>query len=98
LVKKYVVGAKMYESKIKEIIADFPLFRKQEEKEKFFLVLGLLVSRQISLAKAAELMEIPRQELIFLLDKMGIDYHFLSAEDIKKEKSAVNKLLEELKK
>lgn len=87
----------MNESKISEAVADFPLFRKQEEKERFFLVLGLLISRQISLAKAAEAMEVSREELQFLLDKLGIDYYFLSDEDIKKEKNAANRLLEELR-
>jgi predicted HTH domain antitoxin len=49
------------------------------------------------LAKAAEAMEVSREELQFLLDKLGIDFYFLSDEDIKKEKNAANKLLKELK-
>lgn len=87
----------MNESKISEAVADFPLFRKQEEKERFFLALGLLISRQISLAKAAEAIGVTREELQFLLDKLGIDYCFLSDEDIEKEKDAANRLLEELR-
>lgn len=87
----------MNESKISEAVSDFPLFRKQEEKERFFLVLGLLISRQISLAKAAEAIGVSREELEFLLDKLGIDYYFLSDEDVKKEKNAANRLLEELR-
>lgn len=55
------------------------------------------ISRQISLAKAAEAMEVSREELQFLMDKLGIDYYFLSDEDIKKEKHAVNRLLGELR-
>ena len=42
------------------VIEKFPLFEKYEEKEKFFTVLGLLLTRQITLAKAAELLEMTR--------------------------------------
>jgi hypothetical protein len=44
-------------AKIREAVTDFPLFRQYEDKARFFLVLGLLLSRQISFARAAELGE-----------------------------------------
>jgi predicted HTH domain antitoxin len=83
-------------SKIREAVTDFPLFRGYEEKERFFLVLGLLLSRQISFARAAELAGLSREELSFLLDKLSIEYNFLTEEDIKSERESVERLLEEL--
>ena len=71
---------------IKRVISSFPLFRNYPEKEKFFKVLGLLIARQISLAKAAELLNLQREELIFLLDKLNIEYSYLDEEETKKEK------------
>jgi hypothetical protein len=44
-------------AKIREAVTDSPLFRQYEKKERFFLVLGLLLSRQISFARTAELGE-----------------------------------------
>ena len=86
------------ESKIRGVITDFPLFRRYDEKESFFLVLGLLVSRQISFARAAELTGLSREELSFLMDKLGIEYDFLTEEDIKEERESAERLVRELKK
>lgn len=83
-------------SKIREAVTDFPLFSRYEEKERFFLVLGLLLSRQISFARAAELAGLSREELSLLLDKLGIEYDFLTEEDIKNEKESADRLLEGL--
>ena len=47
-------------SGIKEVITDFPLFMRYDEKERFFLVLGLLIAGQISFARAAELTGLSR--------------------------------------
>lgn len=84
------------ETKIKEVVTGFPLFRRYEEKERFFLALGLLVSRQISFARAAELTGLSREEFSFLLDKLGIEYDFLTGEDVKGEKESVERLLKDL--
>lgn len=54
-------------SKIRAAVTEFPLFRDYEEKARFFLVLGLLLSRQISFPKAAELAGLSREELSLLL-------------------------------
>ncbi|MGQ4834172.1 MAG: UPF0175 family protein [Candidatus Asgardarchaeia archaeon] len=80
---------------IEKVITEFPLFAKYSEKEKFFKVLGLLVARQISLAKAAELLGLRRDEFIFLLDKLNIEYSYLDEEEAQREKSAVKRMLEE---
>lgn len=69
---------------------------RYEEKERFFLVLGLLLSKQISFARAAELVGLSREELSFLLDKLGIEYNFLTEEDIKSERESAESVLEKL--
>ena len=57
-----------------------------EEKEKFFTVLGLLFTRQITLAKAAELLEMTRDDFSRVLKLMGLEYSYLSEEEIELEK------------
>ena len=86
------------ELKIRGVITDFPLFRGYDEKERFFLVLGLLVSRQISFARAAELTGLSREDFSFLVDKLGIEYDFLTEEDVKEERESAERLVRELKK
>ncbi len=81
---------------IRAVVTDFPLFGGYEEKERFFLVLGLLLSKQISLARAAELAGLTRVEFAFLLDKLGIAYEFLTEADIEDEREAAAQLVKEL--
>jgi predicted HTH domain antitoxin len=81
---------------IREVVTDFPLFHGYEEKERFFLVLGLLLSKQISFARAAELAGLSRVEFSFLLDKLGIAYEFLTEADIESERESAKRLLKEL--
>ena len=38
------------------VVDEFPLFSDRGEKERFLLVLGLLVSRTVTLDKAAEIL------------------------------------------
>ena len=82
---------------IEKVVWGFPLFKTYEEKERFFKVLGLLVSHQITFEKAAELLKLDREKLAFLLDLLEIDYSFLDEEEDNLERRAVKKILEELK-
>ena len=68
------------------MIEKFPLFESYEKKEKFFTVIGLLFTRQITLAKAAELLDIRREELSEILRLMGLDYSYLTKEEVEHEK------------
>jgi predicted HTH domain antitoxin len=68
------------------VIEKFPLFEKYEEKENFFTVLGLLFTRQITLAKAAELLEMARDDFSRVLKLMGLDYSYLNEDEIGREK------------
>lgn len=71
----------------KEIASEVQLFQNIEQKEKFIFVVGALVSRLISLHKAAEIMEMETDILLNILDLMGIDFSYLTNKDIAIEKN-----------
>ncbi len=68
------------------VIEKFPLFEKYEKKENFFIAVGLLFTRQITLAKAAELLEMTRDDFSTVLKLMGLEYSYLNEEEIEQEK------------
>jgi predicted HTH domain antitoxin len=67
------------------IVNEFPLFKGKEEKERFLLVLGLLASRTITLAKAAEVLGMSRLEFSAVLRTIGFEYSYLDEEEAGKE-------------
>jgi predicted HTH domain antitoxin len=71
----------------KEIASEVQLFQNIEQKERFIFVVGALVSRLISLHKAAEIMEMETDIFLNILDLMGIDFSYLTVEDIAIEKN-----------
>jgi predicted HTH domain antitoxin len=75
------------------IIERFPLFESYEKKERFFTVLGLLFTRQVTLAKAAELLGMSREELSGILKLMGLEYSYLTKDEVKREKEASEALM-----
>ncbi len=80
---------------LESVVEDFPLFNGKEEKERFLLVLGLLASRTVTLAKAAEILGMSRLELSALLKTIGFKYSYLdekeSGEEVKAGKSLLKK-------
>ena len=70
-------------------VEDFPLFEKREDKERFLIALGLLASRSVSLAKAAELVGMSRSEFSALLRGVGFRYSYLDEDEALKEIGAV---------
>jgi len=64
----------------------------REKKEKFFTVLGLLFTKQVTLAKAAELLDMSREELSALLKNLGLEYSYLSKDEVQQEKKAAESL------
>jgi predicted HTH domain antitoxin len=66
-------------------VEDFPLFEKREEKERFLLTLGLLASRSITLAKAAELAGMSRTSFSALLRGVGFRYSYLDTDEASEE-------------
>ncbi|MEB3339831.1 hypothetical protein [Okeania sp.] len=71
---------------LKDITGALPIFVESEQKEKFLFVLGALMARLISLKKGTEIMEIDAEELLQILDLLGIEFSYLSYEDIEQEK------------
>ncbi len=72
---------------LQEIAGNIQIFPEIEQKERFLFVVVALVSRIISLKKAAEIMELEVEVLLQLLEIMGIEFSYLSNEDIAIEKS-----------
>ncbi len=68
------------------IASQVQLLQNIEQKETFIFVIGALKSRIISLHKAAEIMEIDTEMFLKVLELMGIDFSYLSVEDIATEK------------
>lgn len=75
------------------VVDDFPLFERREEKERFLLALGLLASRSITLAKAAELSGMSRLEFSALLRSIGFKYSYLDEGEAAKESGAAEELV-----
>jgi predicted HTH domain antitoxin len=76
-----------YETTFKEIASQVQLFQSIEQKERFIFVLGALTSRLISLHKAAEIMEMDTEIFLKILELMGIDFSYLTVDDIAIEKN-----------
>ena len=70
-----------------EIASNVQIFPDLEQKERFLFVVGALVSRIFSLKKAAEMMELEVEVLLQLLELMGIEFSYLTDDDIALETS-----------
>ncbi len=70
----------------KEIASEIQLFQNLEQKETFLFIIGALVSRLITLRKAAEVMEMDTEVFLKLLELTGIEFSYLSSEDIAMER------------
>ena len=76
-----------HQTSFQEIASQVQLFQSIEQKETFIFVLGALTSRLISLHKAAEIMEMDTEIFLKVLELMGIDFSYLTVEDIAIEKN-----------
>ena len=72
---------------LKEIAANVQIFSDVEQKERFLFVVGALVSRLISLKKAAEIMGLEVEALLQILESMEIEFFYLTTEDLAIERS-----------
>ena len=72
---------------LKEIAANVQIFSDVEQKERFLFVVGALVSRLISLKKAAEIMELEVEALLQILESMDIEFSYLGNDDIAIERN-----------
>jgi predicted HTH domain antitoxin len=71
----------------KEIASEVKLFQNIDQKESFLFILGALVSRVISLKKAAEIMQMEPEVFWQILDLMGIEFSYLEPEDVSIERT-----------
>jgi len=69
------------------IASEVQLFQTLDQKEDFLFLIGALLARVISLKKASEIMQLEPSEFLRILDLMGIEFSYLSEEDIEIEKS-----------
>lgn len=76
-----------HQTTFQEIASQVQLFQSIEQKETFIFVIGALTSRLISLHKAAEIMEMDTEIFLKILELMGIDFSYLTVEDIAREKN-----------
>jgi len=58
-----------------------------EQKENFLFILGALTARLISLKKAAEILNLEPETFIKILELTGIEFSYLTEEDIAAEKT-----------
>ncbi len=66
----------------KQVALEIHIFKEVEQKETFLFVLGALVMRLISLQKAAEIMEIEPHMFLQILELIGIDFSYISEDDV----------------
>jgi predicted HTH domain antitoxin len=69
------------------IASEVQLFQSVEQKENFLFLLGALLARVITLKKAAEVLQLEPAELLKILDLMGIEFSYLSEDDIALERT-----------
>jgi len=69
------------------IASEVQLFQTVDQKENFLFLIGALLARVISLKKTSEIMQLEPSEFLKILDLMGIEFSYLSEEDIEIEKS-----------
>ena len=68
------------------IAIEIPVFQKIDQKETFVFMIGALFARLISLRKASEIMDMEPEMFLKLLEIMGLDFSYLTEDDITIEK------------
>ena len=71
----------------KTIASELQVFKTVEQKENFLFLLGAVLAKVISLQKAAEVMEMEPEMFLQILDLMGIEFSYLSENDVALEKN-----------
>jgi predicted HTH domain antitoxin len=72
---------------LQNIATEVQLFNTLEQKENFLIVLGALTARLISLKKASEVLNLEPEAFLQILDLMGIEFSYLTEDDIAVEKT-----------
>lgn len=76
----------MLPSRRQNIAAEVQLFNILEQKENFLIILGALTARIISLKKASEVLTLEPDTFLKILELMGIEFSYLTEDDIAAEK------------
>jgi predicted HTH domain antitoxin len=71
----------------KTIAYELQVFKTVDQKENFLFLIGALQAKVISLQKAAEVMEMEPEMFLQILDLMGIEFSYLSENDVALEKN-----------
>ena len=71
---------------LESIIRDVPIFKTLNKKQIFVEVMGALSLRLISLARAAEMMEMEKDQFLNLIENYGYEFSFLDKSDIEIER------------
>jgi len=71
----------------KTIASELQVFKTVDRKENFLFLIGALLAKVISLQKAAEVMEMEPEMFLQILDLMGIEFSYLSENDVALEKN-----------
>jgi predicted HTH domain antitoxin len=71
----------------KTIASELQVFKTVDQKENFLFLIGALLAKVISLQKAAEVMEMEPEMFLQILDLMGIEFSYLSENDVALEKN-----------
>jgi hypothetical protein len=79
---------------LKGIVESVPIFKTIEKKETFLIILSALSMRLITLAKAAEVMEMDKEALLELLDAFGVSYSYLEESDAEAEKTGNDRCIQ----
>lgn len=69
------------------IAAELQIFQTVNQKENFLFIIGALLTQVISLQKAAEVMEMEPEMILQLFELMGIEFSYLSDDDISIERN-----------
>jgi predicted HTH domain antitoxin len=77
----------MSQELLQNIATEIQLFNTLEQKENFLIILGALTARLISLKKASEVLNLEPEAFLQILDLMGIEFSYLSEDDIAAEKT-----------
>jgi predicted HTH domain antitoxin len=71
----------------KTIASELQVFKTVDQKENFLFLLGALLAKVISLQKAAEVMDMEPEMFLQILDLMGIEFSYLSENDVTLDKT-----------
>ncbi|WP_404784572.1 hypothetical protein [Altericista sp. CCNU0014] len=77
----------MTQELLQNIATEIQLFNTLEQKENFLIILGALTARLISLKKASEVLNLEPEAFLQILDLMGIEFSYLTEDDIAAERT-----------